>query len=57
MKKDNYCKAADEIIKAAKELLCPSCNHWILERPDFRRAKKLIIQMLKTNFVAKKKFI
>jgi hypothetical protein len=54
MKKTHYQKATDEIIKAAKELKCYSCPEWKWNQPDFRRARKLIIEMLKANFISKK---
>ena len=52
MKKSHYEKTANEIITAAKEL-CES-DHNPFREPNFRRAKKLIIEMLKSNFIAKK---
>ena len=53
MKKDNYQKAADEIIKAVKELPIGE-RVTPFSKIDLRKAKKLIIEMLKTNFTAKK---
>jgi hypothetical protein len=49
MKKDHYQKAADEIIKAVKEV---RRNPFI--PLDIGEGKKLVIQMLRANFIAKK---
>ena len=50
--KTHYEKAADELIKAAKEL--SPFEETRLRKLAWKRSKKLIIEMLKANFVAKK---
>lgn len=56
MKNDNYQKAANEIIKAVKEIVAIAGNENVFTHADFRKGKKLIIEMLKTNFISKKTY-
>jgi len=51
--KNHYEKAADELVKSAKELV--DFKETPLRKLAWRRSKKLIIQMLKENFIAKNK--
>ena len=51
-KKTHYEKATDELIKSAKELV--DFKETPLRKLAWKRSKKLIIEMLKTNFIAKK---
>ena len=53
IERTHYEKATDEIIKAVKELPIDECTT-PFRIIDLRRAKKLIIKMLKANFIAKK---
>jgi hypothetical protein len=56
MRKNHYKKAAEEIIKAVKEIADYSLDN-PLTKLDFHKGKKLIIKMLKANFTAKKKWV
>ena len=48
----HYEKAADEIISAAKELV--DFRETSFRKLAWRKSKKIIVKMLKTNFTAKK---
>jgi len=51
-KKTHYDKAADEIIYAAKKLV-DGRDNW-LKQVNFRKGRKLLLQMLKENFIPRK---
>ena len=48
----HYEKAANELVKSAKELI--DFKETPLRKLAWARSKKLIIEMLKANFIAKK---
>jgi len=50
--KTHYEEAANELVKSAKELV--NFKETPLRKLFWKRSKKLIIEMLKANFVAKK---